>query len=170
MNKVKQIAFVAIYVSIIVTFQTLLSTINGLELSTLLFVVAALFLPLTTSFSIVVVYCLIEVILFGFGSWVLLYLVYWSFVVLVTRLLRKILRKHLLLNALVNGIYGFLLGVFFFLETLILYGSSTAISMYITGFPGDIFHLFSNIFISLILFPIISRIMPKIVNIKSKKV
>ena len=36
MNKVKQIAFVAIYVSIIVTFQTLLSTINGLELSTLL--------------------------------------------------------------------------------------------------------------------------------------
>ena len=121
MNKVKQIAFVAIYVSIIVTFQTLLSTINGLELSTLLFVVAALFLPLTTSFSIVVVYCLIEGILFGFGTWVLLYLVYWSFVVLLSRLLRKALRKHLLLNALINGIYGFLLGVFFFLETFLLY-------------------------------------------------
>ena len=170
MNKVKQITFVAIYAAIIVAFQTLLSTISGLELTTLLFVAATLFLPLTTAFNIVIVYCLIEGILFGFGDWVLLYLVYWSFVVLITRLLRKHLKKHILLNALVNGIFGFLLGVFFFLEALILYGSSTAISWYVSGFPTDIFHLFSNVFITLILFPIISRIMPKIVNVKSKKV
>lgn len=170
MNKVKQITFVAIYAAIIVAFQTLLSTISGLELTTLLFVAATLFLPLTTAFNIVIVYCLIEGILFGFGDWVLLYLVYWSFVVLITRLLRKHLKKHILLNALVNGIFGFLLGVFFFFEALILYGSSTAISWYVSGFPTDIFHLFSNVFITLIFFPIISRIMPKIVNVKSKKV
>ena len=96
MNKVNRIAFVAIYVAIIVAFQTLLSTISGLELTTLLFVAATLFLPLTTAFNIVIVYCLIEGILFGFGDWVLLYLVYWSFVVLITRLLRKHLKKHIL--------------------------------------------------------------------------
>ena len=68
MNKVKQITFIAVYVAIIVALQTLLSSINGIELTTLLFTVAAIFIPLSMSLTMVVVYCLIQAIMFGFGD------------------------------------------------------------------------------------------------------
>ena len=170
MNKVKQIAFIGMYVAIIVALQTLLSSINGIELTTLLFTVAAIFFPLSVSLSIVVSYCLIEGILFGFGDWVILYLIYWSFVVLVTFILKRYCKKYTLLTAILNAAFGFLIGVFFFFEMIFIYGLSTAISYYLTGLQGDILHLVSNFFVALILFPIFKRIIPKISIFKIKKV
>jgi hypothetical protein len=120
MNRVKQIAFIGVYVAIIIAFQTLLSSINGLELTTLLITTAALLLPLSTSLTIVVVYCLIQGILYGFGDWLVVYIIYWTLIDLVSYFLRSFLRKHLILNSILNGVYGFLLGIFFFFKTLIL--------------------------------------------------
>ena len=170
MNRVKQITFIALYVAIIVAFQTLLSSINGIELTTLLFTSAAIFLPLHASLTLVIVYCLIEGVMFGFGDWVILYLIYWSFVVIITFLLKLLCKKYLIFTALLNAIFGFLLGIFFFLEMLILYGESSAISYYITGLQGDLLHLVSNFLITLILFPPIQKLFPKIIHVKTKKV
>ena len=170
MNRVKQIAFIGVYVAIIIAFQTLLSSINGLELTTLLITTAALLLPLSTSLTIVVVYCLIQGILYGFGDWLVVYIIYWTLVDLVSYFLRSFLRKYLILNSILNGAYGFLLGIFFFFKTLILYDLSSAISYYLTGLSGDIFHTIINILVTLILYPVIARIFPKIIKIKTKKV
>ena len=170
MNKVKQIAFIGVYVAIIIAFQTLLSSINGLELTTLLITTAALLLPLSTSLTIVVVYCLIQGILYGFGDWLVVYIIYWTLINLISYLLRSFLRKHLILNSILNGVYGFLLGIFFFFKTLILYDLSSAISYYLTGLSGDIFHTIINILVTLILYPVMARIFPKIIKIKTKKV
>lgn len=170
MNKVKQIAFIGVYVAIIIAFQTLLSSINGLELTTLLITTAALLLPLSTSLTIVVVYCLIQGILYGFGDWLVVYIIYWTLIDLVSYFLRSFLRKHLILNSIINGAYGFLLGIFFFFKTLILYDLSSAISYYLTGLSGDIFHTIINILVTLILYPVMARIFPKIIKIKTKKV
>ena len=170
MNKVKQIAFIGVYVAIIIAFQTLLSSINGLELTTLLITTAALLLPLSTSLTIVVVYCLIQGILYGFGDWLVVYIIYWTLIDLVSYFLRSFLRKHLILNSILNGVYGFLLGIFFFFKTLILYDLSSAISYYLTGLSGDIFHTIINILVTLILYPVMVRIFSKIIKIKTKKV
>ena len=170
MNRVKQIAFIGVYVAIIIAFQTLLSSINGLELTTLLITTAALLLPLSTSLTIVVVYCLIQGILYGFGDWLVVYIIYWTLVDLVSYFLRSFLRKYLILNSILNGAYGFLLGIFFFFKTLILYDLSSAISYYLTGLSGDIFHTIINILVTLILYPVIARIFSKIIKIKTKKV
>ena len=170
MNRVKQIAFIGVYVAIIIAFQTLLSSINGLELTTLLITTAALLLPLSTSLTIVVVYCLIQGILYGFGDWLVVYIIYWTLIDLVSYFLRSFLRKHLILNSILNGVYGFLLGIFFFFKTLILYDLSSAISYYLTGLSGDIFHTIINILVTLILYPVMARIFPKIIKIKTKKV
>ena len=170
MNKVKQIAFIGVYVAIIIAFQTLLSSINGLELTTLLITTAALLLPLSTSLTIVVVYCLIQGILYGFGDWLVVYIIYWTLIDFVSYFLRSFLRKHLILNSILNGAYGFLLGIFFFFKTLILYDLSSAISYYLTGLSGDIFHTIINILVTLILYPVMARIFPKIIKIKTKKV
>ena len=170
MNKVKQIAFIGVYVAIIIAFQTLLSSINGLELTTLLITTAALLFPLSTSLTIVVVYCLIQGILYGFGDWLVVYIIYWTLIDLVSYFLRSFLRKHLILNSILNGVYGFLLGIFFFFKTLILYDLSSAISYYLTGLSGDIFHTIINILVTLILYPVMARIFPKIIKIKTKKV
>lgn len=170
MNRVKQITFIALYVAIIVALQTLLSSINGIELTTLLFTSAAIFLPLHVSLTLVVVYCLIEGIMFGFGDWVIVYLIYWSFVVIITFLLKNLCKKHFVFTALINAIYGFLLGIFFFVEMFILYGQSSAVSYYLTGLQGDLLHLVSNFLIALILFPPIRKLFPKIIYIKTKKV
>ena len=170
MNRVKQITFIALYVAIIVAFQTLLSSMNGIELTTLFFTSAAIFLPLHVSVTLVVVYCLIEGIMFGFGDWVIVYLIYWSFVVITTFLLRPLCKKSFIFTALINAVYGFLLGLFFFVEMLILYGQSSAISYYLAGLQGDLTHLVSNFLIALILFPQIQKLFPKIIHIKTKKV
>ena len=170
MNRVKQMAFIGVYVAIIVAFQTLLSSINGLELTTLLITTAALLLPLSTSLTIVVVYCLIQGILYGFGDWLVVYIIYWTLIDLVSYFLRSLLRKHLILNSILNGVYGFLLGIFFFFKTIILYDLSSAISYYLTGLNGDILHTVLNFLITLILYPVITRIFPRIIKTKTKKV
>ena len=170
MNRVKQVAFIGVYVAIIIAFQTLLSSINGLELTTLLITTAALLLPLSTSLTIVVVYCLIQGILYGFGDWLVVYIIYWTLIDLISYLLRLFLRKHLIINSILNGAYGVLLGIFFFFKTLILYDLSSAISYYLTGLSGDIFHTIINILVTLILYPVMVRIFSKIIKIKTKKV
>ena len=166
MNKVKQLTFIAVYVAIIVALQTLLSGIVGIELTTLLFTVSAVFLPLGMTFPMVIVYCLIEGIMFGFGDWVLVYLIYWSFVISITYVFRKICKKRLLFFSLLNAIFGFLIGIFFAIEILIVYDLAYATSYYLNGVTSDVLHFGSNFLIALILFPVMQRIMPKIINFK----
>lgn len=170
MNRVRQLVFIAVYVSIVIALQTALSIINGIELTTILMTSASLFLPLPSSLIIVIVYCLCEGILFGFGDWVLIYFIYWTLVVIITFLLRKIFRKHLILFAISNAFFSFLFGIFFFIEMLIVYGESAAISYYLTGLSGEIIHLCSNFFITLVLYPILSKLIPKVSYLKYKKV
>jgi hypothetical protein len=115
----------------------------------------------------VVVYCLVQAIMFGFGDWVIVYLIYWSFVVSITFLCKRICKKRIIFFSIINALFGFLIGVFFMVETLIIYDLSYAISYYLNGVTQDIIHFVSNFFIALILFPVMVRIMPKIVDIKN---
>jgi hypothetical protein len=118
------------------------------------------------SLTMVVVYCLIQAIMFGFGDWVIVYLIFWSFVVFLTYLLRKICKKSVLFFSILNALFGFLIGIFFMVETFNIYDLSYAISYYLNGVTQDIIHFISNFFITLILFPVMQRIMPKIVITK----
>lgn len=162
MNSVRKISFCALYVAIIVALQTLLSSINGLEFTTFLMCMASIFLPLNYSLFISISYCIIEGALFGFGDWVIVYLIYWSFVVLITYFLKRICLKSIIFTSLIIGIHSFLLGIFFAIEMLILFGVESAYSYYVIGFGGDLIHLVISFIICLLLFPVFKKVMPKL--------
>lgn len=162
MNSVRKISFCALYVAIIVALQTLLSSVNGLEFTTFLMCAASIFLPINYSLFISSSYCIIEGALFGFGDWVIVYLIYWSFVIITTYCLKTICLKSTIFTSLIIGIHSFLLGIFFAFEMLFLFGIESAYSYYMVGVPGDLIHLVISFIISLLLFPVFKRIMPKL--------
>lgn len=164
MNKIRQICFAALYVAIIVAIQTLLSSIIGIEFTTLLMCVAAIFFPFKLTLLISCSYCLIQGVLFGFGDWLIVYFIYWNLIVTITYLLRNICKKYTLATAFVISINAFLIGVIFALEWLILYGIEAALSYYAAGFIGDLTHLGFTFISTLILYPILKRIIPKILK------
>lgn len=98
----------------------------------------------------VLVFVLVEGLIYGFGIWFFNYLYVWPLLVLVSLRLRR--ETSPLLWALVSSAFGLLFGALCALPHFFISGAAGAFAYWVAGIPFDMIHGASNFVAALLLF------------------
>lgn len=106
------------------------------------------------------VYVLLEILVYGFSFWSIGYFYIWLVLVVTTHVLFKLFNVTIAsFWAAISGLYGFLFGALYIPLYLISGGITLAITWWISGIPYDAIHGVSNFILCLILFkPIVNTL------------
>lgn len=144
---VVRVAFMA---AMLTAFKFALSFVPNVEIVTLMICVYGSAMGLGYALPATLVFCAVEVAIYGAGSWVLLYFVYWPLLAVVTSFM---LRGKRVLLAVIIGIVGSALfgALSASCDTLFCVASLAPnrlgdywIAYYIRGLYFDIIHIISN--------------------------
>lgn len=95
-------------------------------------------------------YVIMEILVYGLGTWNMNYLYVWAVLALAAYLLRSM--KHPLGWALVSGVFGLCFGLLCAPVDFLLGDIGFVISKWISGIPFDVMHCAGNFAIALLLF------------------
>lgn len=146
---VRDAAELGLMSALMVAMQLALSFIPNVHLTAMLIVVTAAVFGWSAMYS-VLVYVMIEGLMYGFGVWWVSYLYAWPLLCMAAVLLRKNDVPSLLWAA-VTGAHGLLFGALCALPYIFLSGFPAAISYWISGIPFDLVHGASNFILTLAL-------------------
>lgn len=149
---VRKLVFISFSAALIVALKEALSFLPNIELVTFCLMLYATVFELKTSIYISILFCMIQTLLYGLGTWTICYFIVWPLLVFTTYLLKNHLTKKADYMALYAGAFGLLFGSFFAIPYLIIGGPKMAISYIISGFVFDVIHMGGNYIIMLLLF------------------
>jgi energy-coupling factor transport system substrate-specific component len=132
--------------------QVALASIPNVEFVSLLFILISLFLPLSATLLVSLLFTILQMLLWGMGDWVIGYLWIWPVWVLIIYAFKSINKEHADRWAILSGLWGFLFGALFAIHHGVLYGFNTMIAYYIQGISFDIIHAVSNYIITSLAF------------------
>ncbi len=165
-----RLAFLA---AMLTAFKLALSFVPNVEVVTLLITVYASALGIAYALPAVLVFCTVEIALYGVGSWVLLYYVYWTLLAVVSSALLKGKRTWL---AILIGIMGSILfGVLSACCDTLFCVVSLAPSRlgdyfaayYIRGLYFDVVHTLSNAIILALLYAPLTAVLKRVAPVAS---
>lgn len=142
-----RIAFLA---TILIVSKELLSFLPNIELVSLLVIIYSKLLVKEDSYLVVVLFVLVQGVLYGFGDWMIGYFISWPLLVFLTRLLKNHLNTYLRI-AIFSGIFGLCFGIFFTLPYLMV-SLNYAVGYYIKGIFFDGIHAIGNFIIAVLLY------------------
>lgn len=156
--KVKDITLIAILSASLTAGKIVLMAIPNIEIVTFLMIAFTILFGAKRAFWASIVFVTTEVMMYGFGTWILGYYLIWPLLILLTSLIqRKTTSEYAF--AILSGIYGLSFGLFFAIFESFFYGISYGIAYWLSGIPFDIVHGVSNFIIVLVLFnPVIKAI------------
>ncbi|MDH8679676.1 hypothetical protein QE109_16075 [Fusibacter bizertensis] len=149
--KAKDITLIAILSASLTAGKFVLSAVPNVEIITFLFIIYTVIFGLKRSILTSVVFTTTEILIYGFGTWLLGYYILWPILILITHVLKRTINSEYGF-AIVAAIFGFLFGLFFALFESLFYGIGYAIPYWIRGIPFDIIHGVSNFIIVLVLY------------------
>ncbi|MDD2591641.1 MAG: hypothetical protein PHG99_07080 [Erysipelotrichaceae bacterium] len=147
-----RIATIGMLAATTLASQVLLASLPNVEIVTLLFIIYAINLKLGDALSIILVFTILEGLIWGFADWMIGYIWIWSLLVLLANRLRNAFKTNNDLWALLAGCWGLAFGLFFAVQWAILYGLSAGYAYWIKGIVFDLIHMGSNYIIVLLLF------------------
>lgn len=148
-NKIIQIVTIGVLSAILLVGQLGLAFLPNIEIvSTLIILYTQIYKKQV--FSIILVFVLLEGIIFGFGIWWISYLYIWNILALIVLLLHKM--DSAVLWAVVSGIFGLLFGALCAIPYLLSGGPGAAFAYWSAGIPYDILHCCGNFALTLILY------------------
>ena len=150
----RDIVIMGLMLAVVESAKYALSSVPGVEVVTLLFIIYTLFLEKKIIYILPAFY-IIEGALFGFGIWWFMYVYIWAILALLTYLFRKI--KSVWFWSIFSGLYGLLFGLLCCPVYFATGGINMAISWWISGIPTDVIHGISNFLVCLILFKPLRR-------------
>lgn len=163
MNKnVLKLSICCVCAAILVISKEILAFLPNVELVTFLLMMYALHFTLSSSILICIVFCFLQIILYGVGMWTLPYFVIWPLLVVIAYMLKmKLNTDHTcaLFSALFGFVFGLLMSIPYFLISL-----KTGWIYYLKGLPYDFIHLFANYIIMLVLYDSINRLFTYLEN------
>lgn len=161
MNKLKftakDIALISLMVAIIEVCKFAFASLPNIELTSFWIIIFTLYFR-KRIFIVIPVFILLEFIVYGFGTWWIMYLYAWPALAIVTMIFRKV--KSNIYWAIVSGVFGLLFGLlcsipYIFIGSAdgnILSGLNMAFAWWVAGIPFDIIHGVANLIIILILY------------------
>lgn len=154
--KAKDITLIAILSASLTAGKFVLSAVPNVEIVTFLFIIYTVVFGLKRAFFTSIVFTTTEILIYGFGTWLLGYYILWPTLILVTHLLKRTVNSEYGFAA-IAATFGFTFGLFFALFESIFYGIGYAIPYWISGIPFDIVHGVSNFIIVLVLYKPLTR-------------
>lgn len=162
--KVKDITLIAMMVAVIEVCKIALASIPNVELNSFWIIIFSLYFK-RKIYLVIVVFILIEGLMYGFGTWWIMYLYVWPLLAFVTMKLKDCDSSSTW--AIISGVFGLLFGLFcslpyFVIGTIggsLVNGIKTAFAWWVAGIPWDIVHGISNIIIMFILYYPITKVM-----------
>ena len=160
---VRKITRIALLSAILYVSKVALEFLPNVELVSLLTVLYTLVFG-KEAFLIVTVFNLFELIQWGFGTWWVSYLYVWPLLVLITLLLKKIIKEEFLIWSVVSGLFGLIFGSLFAIVYLPV-DSAYALAYWISGLPWDVWHGVCNFVLMLVIGKPLYLLLKKIKNI-----
>ena len=160
---VRKITRIALLSAILYVSKVALEFLPNVELVSLLTVLYTLVFG-KEAFLIVTVFNLFELIQWGFGTWWVSYLYVWPLLVLITLLLKKIIKEAFLIWSVVSGLFGLIFGSLFAIVYLPV-DPAYALAYWISGLPWDVWHGVCNFVLMLVIGKPLYLLLKKIKNI-----
>ena len=160
---VRKITRIALLSAILYVSKVALEFLPNVELVSLLTVLYTLVFG-KEAFLIVTVFNLFELIQWGFGTWWVSYLYVWPLFVLITLLLKKIIKEEFLIWSVVSGLFGLIFGSLFAIVYLPV-DPAYALAYWISGLPWDVWHGVCNFVLMLVIGKPLYLLLKKIKNI-----
>jgi energy-coupling factor transport system substrate-specific component len=162
MRTLRRIVLLAFLAAGALVLQVSLSMLPNVELVSLWFLMLSLHLSFRESFLVVILFTLLQALVWGVGDWVLGYLWVWSAWMILVKLLAPMIRASAFGWALLGGAFGMIFGLLFALQHALLYGATMGYLYWLRGISFDIVHAFSNYSLILILYTPLSRVMQQL--------
>ena len=160
---VRKITRIALLSAILYVSKVALEFLPNVELVSLLTVLYTLVFG-KEAFLIVTVFNLFGLIQWGFGTWWVSYLYVWPLLVLITLLLKKIIKEEFLIWSVVSGLFGLIFGSLFAIVYLPV-DPAYALAYWISGLPWDVWHGVCNFVLMLVIGKPLYLLLKKIKNI-----
>lgn len=144
-NKSKDIVIIAFFSAIIMVFKISLDFLPNIELVTLMLILLSITYGKKTLY-IVNIFSFLCGVYYGFGDWIIMYIILFSGLVVASYTLKNILSKNFLITSLFSAIFGLTFGWFFAMEWMLLYGINAGVSYFINGIMFDLVHMMGNYF------------------------
>lgn len=139
-----RIAFLGVYLALMVALKYLLGFIVGIELITFMFVIAGLYLPTKDGLILVIAFNLMVMAMYGAGTWEIMYYIIWPIDFLGAKLLSKVTR-----NKYAIASWGFICGLsllwWYFISDIFFFGTSFAIANIISAIPVNLIEGFTTV-------------------------
>ena len=146
---VRKITRIALLSAILYVSKVALEFLPNVELVSLLTVLYTL-VSGKEAFLIVTVFNLFELIQWGFGTWWVSYLYVWPLLVLITLLLKRVIKEEFLIWSVVSGLFGLIFGSLFAIVYLPV-DPAYALAYWISGLPWDVWHGVCNFVLMLVI-------------------
>jgi len=158
MNRVVRLVIISMLAASLLAAQVLISFLPNIELVTLLLILYSCFLPRKDVFIVVIVFSILEALVWGFGDWVIGYLWIWNVLVILSQLFKPILKENKDYWAVFASFWGLLFGLLFAVQHAVLYSFSAGVAYYLKGLVFDVLHATGNYILVLILYePLLIR-------------
>ncbi|MFP4662413.1 MAG: hypothetical protein ACLFPF_09490 [Halanaerobiales bacterium] len=158
--EVRDIALIGILSATITAGKLALSFLPNIEIVTLLFIVYTVTFGMKRTLMVSIVFTTIEVFIYGFSTWFLVYYLIWPLLIVLTHHINKRFNSEYGF-AVLGGIFGLTFGIFFAVVESFFYGIMYGISYWVKGIPFDIIHGVSNFILILLLYKPLTSILGK---------
>ncbi len=159
--KPKDITTVAILSASLTAGKLALSAVPNIEIVSFLLVIFTVVFGVRKTLLTALIFTTTEMLIYGFGIWILGYYLIWPTLIVMTALLKPFLKSEYG-YAVLSGLFGLLFGLLFALFESLFYGIGYGITYWIRGIPFDLLHGGSNFVVMLVLFRPITRSVLKI--------
>lgn len=156
--KTKEVCLYGLLGALMFALKFAMSSLPNIEPVSLLLISFAVTFGVKAIYPLLV-YIILEMLIYGFGFWSIGYLYIWPVLVITALLIKKVV-KNPFLWACVSGIFGLIFGALYIPLYIISGGFTFAITWWASGLPYDFIHCVSNfILCSILLNPITNALL-----------
>ena len=146
---IRELCILALTGALMFALQVAMASLPNIHLTALLVILAAVFFGWKSLYSIVV-FIMLEGLIFGFGAWWFSYWYIWPSLAIPAVLMRQC--RSALIWACIAAIHGLLFGALCAIPYLFIGGWEMAFSYWVAGLPFDFLHCAGNFVLTLLLF------------------
>ncbi len=150
----------ALCAAILVVSKEMLAFLPNVELVSFFIILFALTFTLEGTIFITMVFCLLQMVLYGVGLWTPIYFIVWPMLAIITNRLRFFLKDYHRC-AILSGLFGLVFGFLFSIPYFVISFEMGWI-YFIKGIPFDLIHGIANYVIMALLFDKMIKVMVRL--------
>jgi len=146
---VRELVLLSLLAALLLVGQVALAFLPNIEVVSLLIIIYTLFFKKKTLY-VIYLFALLEGLIYGFGTWWIMYLYVWTILWGIAMLMQK--EKSPFIWAFVSGFFGLAYGTLCSVPYFIIGGVKTGLAWIASGLMFDVTHGIGNFVVALVLF------------------